>query len=722
MQVNSLKKQLILVGGGHANVQVILSFAMRPLRDVSVVLISDQILAGYSGMLPGWIAGHFTREQTHIDLSKLCSVCGVTFIHTAVTNIDTVAQSVICKKRPAFYYDLLCINTGSKPAVLTSTAEEAVIPIKPVEEFLVRLDACLKSKEDKVIVSIIGAGVAGVEVMFALCERYSHQSNIHYQLVTSDTGIVPRLNNSARKFLRDELKSLNVSTKTQFRLKNIEQGKMIAQNGDEIPSDITILCSGGKPPAWLEKVNLDKDKDGFIQVNDSLQSVSSTNVFAAGDIASIQGNELEKSGVYAVRQGELLTRNLRKALQGSSLKSYRPQKSFLKLISLGHEKALAVRGPFATAGKWVWKWKWRIDTRFVDRFNDFTMQQKLTGDFAQDPDDQMRCSGCAAKIGQSVLNESLSEIENTFIKDDSALVRSDASGRLFQSVDFFRSLIDDHYLNTLITLNHAFNDSYAMGLIPETIMSMIALPPASDQIQKNRLAQIHAGIRDGLAESGSRLIGGHTAESSEAIQGFSVNAMSADKILWSNQGMKAGDALLLSKPLGTGVLFAAYAEGKVSGEVISHAIASMLQTHYQAVKELRDEPVNACTDVTGFGLLGHLTQMMPETGVKIALHLNALPILDGAEDLLNSGFRSSLHQDNRSAISILNNADTIEASPVSEILFDPQTAGGLLLSIPADSADRAYEKLVTAGYQAVIIGSVYEATDKSTVFLEGFAR
>jgi len=236
VQVTPQKKQLILVGGGHANVQVILSFAMQPLRDVSVLLISDQILAGYSGMLPGWIAGQFSREQTHIDLSRLCSVCGVTFIHSPVTNIDTDAQLVICQNRPAFYYDLLCINTGSKPAALATTSEQAVIPIKPVEEFLLRLDGCLNQNDNKILLSIIGGGVAGVEVMFSLCERYAKHSNIQYQLITSNTHIVPQLNNSARNYLRQELKSRNVSTKTQFTLEKVVDGKLIAVLCDQLPS------------------------------------------------------------------------------------------------------------------------------------------------------------------------------------------------------------------------------------------------------------------------------------------------------------------------------------------------------------------------------------------------------------------------------------------------------------------------------------------------------
>ncbi len=721
MQVTPVKKQLVLLGGGHANVQVILSFAMRPLLDVSIVLVSDKVLAGYSGMLPGWIAGQFSREETHIDLSRLCSVCGVNFIHCPVSNIDTEVQTVICKNRPAIYYDLLCINIGSKPADLNTTSDQAVIPIKPVEDFLISLDKFLAADDSKVILSIIGAGVAGVEVMFSLCERYANRSNINYQLITSDTQIVPQLNNSARKFLRSELKSLNVSTKTQFRLQTVDEGSLVAENGDKIPSDITILCSGGKPPSWLSKVILDKDSDGFIQVKDTLQSTSHTTVFAAGDIASIQGQDLEKSGVYAVRQGELLTQNLRKALQDAPLKLYKPQKSFLKLISLGKQKALAVKGPFAHAGKWVWQWKWRIDSKFVNRFNNFEMQHKQTGDFAQDQDEQMRCSGCAAKVSQSVLLESLSKFENTLLKDDSVLVELNAEQALLQSVDFFRALLDDYYLNTLISLNHALNDSYAMGVIPHSVLSMIALPPASNRIQNNRLVQIHAGIQAGLAETGASLIGGHTAEASEAMSGFTVNAIKTDQVVWTSQGMQAGDALLLTKPLGTGVLFAAHAAGKVSGEIIAGAMQYLQQTHFKAVKLLKDELVNACTDVTGFGLLGHLSQMMPKTGIKIALHLNALPILEGVEELLKAGIRSSLHQDNRSAIDVLNNSEIVDTSAVAEVLFDPQTAGGLLLSIPADNAEKALQKLVSADYEAAIIGSVYQTSEQSAVFLEGFA-
>jgi len=298
--------------------------------------------------------------------------------------------------------------------------------------------------------------------------------------------------------------------------------------------------------------------------------------------------------------------------------------------------------------------------------------------------------------------------------DDAAVIEVPAGKLLVQSVDFFRSFIDDPFLFGKIATNHALSDLYAMGADPHSAMAIASIPFASEIKQQQELFQLMSGAVECLKENQTVLIGGHSTEASEMGFGLSVNGFAEVGQLLLKSGMQTGDCLLLTKPLGTGVLFAADMRRKAKGRWIEAALEQMLNSNRDAAHCLRRHGVTACTDVTGFGLLGHLYEMTQASAVAVEIDPGQLPILEGALEVVEQGIFSSLQPQNMRIKHALEDRDNIENLPQYALLFDPQTAGGLLASLPADKSKACVEELRCRGYaQAIIIGRVVEAFDST---------
>jgi selenide,water dikinase len=309
---------------------------------------------------------------------------------------------------------------------------------------------------------------------------------------------------------------------------------------------------------------------------------------------------------------------------------------------------------------------------------------------------EMRCGGCGAKVGSELLGRVLRRLQpqsrpDVVIgldpSDDAAVVAVSGNQLLVQSVDFFRAFVDDPYLFGRIAANHCLGDLYAMGATPQTALAIATLPHGPDAKLEADLLQLMTGATQTLTEAGAVLVGGHTGEGSELAFGLTVNGVATPEQLWRKSGMRTGDGLVLTKPLGTGALFAADMRAKARGDWIDAALATMLQSNRTAADAFRRHGARACTDVTGFGLVGHLLEMLRASAVDAEIALSAVPALDGALDLLRRGIASSLAPHNRA----LSDAVDIGASPAADpriaLLYDPQTAGGLLGSLPAESVD-----------------------------------
>jgi len=737
-------KDLVLVGGGHSHLSVLRYFAMNPVPGLRLTLITRDLHTPYSGMLPGYIAGHYQYDEAHIDLRPLAQFARARIYHAEVSDIDFENNNVICTGRPPIHFDLVSINIGSRPGTLhIPGADEYAMPVKPIDNFLRKwqlLADRIIEAEDSFHLAVVGGGAGGVEMALATQYRLHQllrQNNrpndyLSVDLYCDTDSILPTHNRQVRKRFNRFLKQRNINTHTGYRIKEIQKKQLLDDNEMLHPADAVLWVTNASAPAWLADAGLDVDSEGFIAVNDCLQSTSHDNVFAAGDIAAVVNHPRPKSGVFAVRQGPPLARNLARAVQNQKLKLFKPQSSFLGLISTGDKYAIASRSNWSLEGAWLWKIKDWIDRRFMDNFNVLPEMPPIeTPRFNQDMADNktlheisaiaMRCGGCGAKVGSTVLSRVINRLQPITRDDviigladpDDASVTEVPAGKLaVQSVDYFRSFIDDPYVFGQIAANHALSDIFAMGAESQSAMAIATIPYGIEEQVEDQLYQTMSGAIDVLNASNTALVGGHSSEGAELSFGLSVTGLATREQVMQKSGMQAGDILIITKALGTGTLFAADMRLKAKGRWIDAALQSMLLSNQAAGFCMHRHGATACTDITGFGLLGHLVEMTRASEKSIELELSSLPILDGALEMIDAGIFSSLQEQNVRLRRAIKDPGELRQHKHFPLLFDPQTSGGLLAAIPADNAEACLAELKELGYLAsVVIGKVTDDTE-----------
>ena len=731
-------KELVLVGGGHSHVAVLRRFGMRPLPGLRLTLVTRDIHTPYSGMLPGYIAGHYDFDECHIDLGPLARFAGARLYHGEVQGLDPESGTLEVEGRPPVHYDLLSINTGSRPATLdVPGAAEYALPVKPIDAFLRNWEDLIQrvlERRGRFRIAVVGGGAGGVELALAtqyrlqtlLRERGDDPRRLDFVLLTRGPDILPTHNAGVRSRFYRVLGERDIRVFTEHRVTELREGVIVSEGQPEVQADAVLWVTSASAPAWPALSGLAVDDRGFIRVDANLQSVSHPGVFVAGDVAALP-DDRPKSGVFAVRQGPVLTENLRRAATGRRLRRYRPQRQFLGLISTGDRYAVASRGRFAMEGAWLWRMKDWIDRRFMQRFNELPeMDEEAGPKLAAGVADQdairelstlaMRCGGCGAKVGSTVLTRVMQRLPVSGRGDvvlgidapDDATVLTVPEGRmLVQSVDYFRAFIGDTYTFGRIAANHALGDLFAMGAEPQSALAIATVPYGRERVVEESLYELLAGALSVLGPSGAVLAGGHSSEGAELAFGLTVNGLVDPDRIWRKGGMQPGDVLVLNKPVGTGTLFAADMRGKAKGRWVDAAIASMCVSNLEAGEVLRRHGATACTDVTGFGLMGHLLEMTRASDVDAVLEIDAIPMLDGAPETVAAGILSSLQPQNLRLRRGVADLEAAARHPHFPLLFDPQTAGGLLASVPAEHADACIDELQRAGYPAAaVIGRV----------------
>ncbi len=749
-------KDLVLIGGGHSHVSVLKSFGMNPLPGVRVTLICRDVDTPYSGMLPGLIAGHYTFDEAHIDLGPLASFAGARFYHDEAIGLDPANRFVLCRNRPPVRFDLLSVNIGSAPATWeTPGAEEHVVPVKPINRFVThwqRMSERVLAREESTRIGVVGGGAGGVELTLAvqhrlktlLAERERENADLEYHLITEEPQILTTHNRYVRAKFRRILDERGVHLHTDLRVDSVAPGLVRSAAGQEVARDEILWVTRADAAGWIGEAGLDVDERGFMLVDDTLQSTSHPGIFGAGDIATMINHPRPKAGVFAVRQGKPLTRNLRRALLGRPTRAFAPQREFLSLISTGDQYAVASRSGWSLEGAWVWRWKDWIDRRFMARYADLPeMEDEPPGDLSRGLAGEdaikeisalaMRCGGCGAKVGASVLERALTRLEpvqrddvliGLDAPDDAAVVEVPPGKVMVHTVDAFRAIVDDPYLFGQIAANHALGDIYAMGAEPQSALAVATVPYGLEEKVEETLGQMLTGAGVVFRECGTAVVGGHTGEGAELSLGFAVNGLIDRERVLRKGGMQPGDALVLTKALGTGTLFAADMRQKAKGRWIAAALASMLQSNRAGARCLLAHGAHACTDVTGFGLLGHLVEMTRPSEVDVELNLSAIPLLDGARETVAAGITSTLQPQNLRLRRAIANLEEIGNDPRFPLLFDPQTSGGLLAAVPAERAEACVAELVELGYQrSAIIGTVRPRGDRTEpVTIRGNAR
>jgi selenide, water dikinase len=727
-----IQQDLVLIGGGHSHAIVLRLWAMHPVPGVRLVLISDGADTAYSGMLPGHVAGFYDHGACHIDLRSLCQAAGAVFYHDRAVGLDLVNQQVICADRPPVGFDYLSLDIGSTPQVeLTNPALLGVnaIPAKPVPQFLAWwADLCGRLQPmDQLKLAIVGGGVGGVELALNMQPRLRSLigENLALHLVSRSATVLPQQNASVQNDLTQLLRDRGVQLHLGAAVTDWDGAVLRLESGVELVCDVTVWVTGAIAPDWLRASGLAVDDRGFVAVDEGLRSVSHPQVFAAGDIAAMVAQPRPKAGVFAVRQGKPLYENLCRALWGEDLKPFVPQQRYLSLIGTGDQQAIAVWGGFGARSSGFWKLKNWIDRRFMHKFRLFHQFESI-GPFNHLPDDRtpMQCSGCGAKVGAVVLDQALARIRSTPSThvllgldqpDDAAVLTVPPGQVLVQTVDYFPALVDDPFLFGQIAANHSLSDLFAMGATASSALAIVAIPYATEPKQEEILFQLLSGALQTLGQTQTQLVGGHTIAAEKLMFGLTCNGFAYPEKLLKKSGMRPGDCLILTKPLGTGALFAAQMRGQAAPAWIDGAIDLMLQSNAAASQIFLTQGATACTDVTGFGLLGHLVEMVRASQVSVTLQMSAIPFLPGAVATTSIGIVSSLYPQNQRAQNWIENLSTIAPHPHFPLLFDPQTSGGLLASLPADRAETCLTALLAAGYSSVIIGQIQPGLENAAL-------
>ena len=710
---------LVLAGGGHTHALVLRRWAMNPkLKPAGMItLVNKASTTIYSGMFPGVLAGKYKIDEILIDLRNLAAKAGVSFVKAEIEGIDSKKKKLLLAGRPEIEYSLLSFNIGSqtnlKSGFLKEGDENLAVPIKPFSEsynFIVDQDIHKDNSFAKPFV-VNGDGLAGIEIVFSLRKRWPRRS------------IILKVK-SQRKLSKNILRELK-----ELRIDITEKNQSISYP--------QLICTGNKSFEWIKDSGLPIDKNGRILTKKTLQVFNYPELFAVGDCGVIKDHPRPASGVWAVRSSKPLAKNLESMSKGLKLKEWKPQRKAIQLLDINfiNNKSKAfifwgelIIGPFG----FLSRLKESIDKEFISKF--YLIKDRDSVMFAEE--DMIKCRGCAAKLAYNPLRSALKKLDliETSTDDSIDIAKLHSGKTLIQSVDGFPSLISDPWLNGRLLAFHSCSDIWACGGAVISAQSVVNLPSLPNNLQKELLYQVLEGIKSALAIQGAKLIGGHTLESRKMLEdpfalgiesSLTVNGIIEDKkYFWSKGGIKNGDHILISRSLGTGIIFSAFMNGQVKPYVIDSVLKEMNKSQHDIINYINQlininphsRIINACTDITGFGLLGHLSEMLESTNkdqlkmnlepLKIILELDHIPVYEGVKELLDKGFESTLSPANEIFLKNIEGDKNLRFELISQeftsdssfyntmlkILIDPQTCGPLVVSCPSTYSEKLIKK------------------------------
>ena len=742
MQSNPATHDVVLVGAGHTNMHIVRMFRMNPIRGVRLTVISPTGKAPYSGMLPGTLAGLYTPEDMTVDLYRSVEPVGMQLIVAPAVGLDAKKRRVLLKDRPPVRFDVCSVGIGSIPAMRELWQDEPnVLSIKPMATFLDRLNARLDKLESgsTAKVCVVGGGAAGTEVAFCV-ENHLKSRNIaaSVSLIDGGTHILKGYLDKTRELAMAAFAKRGIEVLNSHRVRGFEDGKLLFEKQQPREADIVIWATAASAPPVLEYFDLPKTDDGFLAVNNTLRTTSGAPVFVVGDTASFVDQQVVKAGVYAVREGPFLWDNIKRFLSNKPLTEYKPQTGFMSLLATGDGRAIGQYKGRAFHGRWVWKLKDHIDRKFMRMHQAYEPMAPVPP--SKDDVPAMKCRGCGGKVGAGVLSAALDRLKVPYGNnkeslltaslanvglsepDDAAILDLTDGPANVVSVDFFQGFLSDPFIVGRVAALNSLSDIWAMGADNVGALAMVSLPEAAPGLQTETLYQLLAGGVHELNLAGAELLGGHTIESQDMTIGYTTLGRFAEgAVPFRKNGVKPGDLLVLTKPLGTGTILAALGDGKCRSEWMDAMLPHMLVSNQGASRVAREFNIVAATDVTGFGLAGHMLEMLNPSNCSAKLNAANIPLYEGFEELTAVGVRSTLYPPNRESAEAHGANIGSNDSAAAHALFDPQTSGGLLIAVSEADAGKLVEALHNAGCsRAAVIGQATPAKEISEIVLDSF--
>ncbi|MDA1013595.1 MAG: selenide, water dikinase SelD [Planctomycetota bacterium] len=724
---------VVLVGAGHTNMHIVRMWRMHPIPHARLTIVSPFSRATYSGMLPGTLAGLYSADDMAIDLYRFTAGSGIRLIVAAASGVDAKNRRIHFEDRPPIRFDVASIGIGSVPAQRELwSGNDRVLSIKPMATFRDRLSTQLArwraddaSQQRPLRVVVVGAGAAGIEISLCL-DQYLVGERIDADVAVLHSGsdVLSGYRDKTVRLARKELARRGIDVVSNKSVSGFADGQLLLANGDRYAADLVIWAATAATPPELANFEISKADDGFLAVDSTLQSIDKTPVFVVGDTATIVDNPVRKAGVYAVRQGPVLWENLQRFLSTPSrpLLRYEPQRDFLSLLATGDGRAIGQFRSFSFCNSWAWKWKDHIDRKFMRMYQDYRPMTGHASSVETSTVEKMRCRGCGGKVGANVLSAALRRLEippsnitrqGLEQPDDAALLNPNGPMLDVLSIDFFQAFLDDPYIVGRVAALNGLSDLWASGADPAGALAMITLPEGPPPQQAELLYQLLAGGLYELKAAGATLLGGHTTESAELTIGFTVLGRLGDREPLTKAGLKPGDVLVVTKALGTGTLLAGLMDAATRAESMDAMLANMLISNAAGCRVAIEFGLRTVTDVTGFGLAGHLLEMLDASHVNATIQLEAIPLLPGFAEVCHAGVRSTLDPANREVEQRMESNAGVRTAAGYHALFDPQTSGGLLIGVDAKRAKELVERLKESGYaDAVVIGV---ATDEQTL-------
>lgn len=725
-----ITNDLVLIGGGHSHLSVLMKLSKKPLNGNRITLITNEIDTPYSGMIPGYIEGIYSWRDSHIDLYRLCLKLNVRFIHAEVERVSAHEKEIYFKDRPKIKFDVLSINTGiqSNNREIKGAAKYC-LPVKPISKLT---NNFLNKITNFKSIAFIGGGAGSVELALAIKKRFLNiNQDIKITIITGKRGLLSTFPQKTKLTSLKTLEKFKIDIIEYKRVLEVKPKQIILSDKSMLKIDKAILSTNSMTPKWLAKSDILLTKDNYILVNKSFQT-NYKYVFASGDVIDFNNQNLKKAGVFAVRSGKPLAINIRKFILGKKLVEYKFNKNYLALIGTSKRSAIATKYNLTFNSRFFFYLKKYIDQNFIKKFSDFRIRKKFTLDALKtdvlnifvkhkekitDENDIMQCKGCAAKVPLNALKQALPK---DIVSTSEDAVSVPGQPELYQTVDMISSIITDPFLLGKIAANHSISDMVSVNSKITSAMMILQLPLSKTEINSRDLEQVLLGANEIFKTIDCPLIGGHTmiGKDKDPIIGFSILGQKQKKIkiMKNRRKIKTKDLLILTEKIGSGLIFAGINNYLIDSYFQIDVIKQMIKGNLNFGKISNQLNILSMTDITGFGLANHLLNLIKRDNSKTGLTIypNKIPLFEGVNECLNKDIKSSLFKSNYD----IAQKDIIykrDKSKLDNILYDPQTVGGIAFIIPQEEKYKHFKVLKENNIKFTEIGFVNNIENKIAI-------
>ena len=725
-----ITNDLVLIGGGHSHLSVLMKLSKRPINGNRITLITNEIDTPYSGMIPGYIEGIYSWRDSHIDLYRLCLKLNVRFIHAEVERVSAYEKEIYFKDRPKIKFDVLSINTGiqSNNREIKGAAKYC-LPVKPISKLA---NNFLNKITNFKSIAFIGGGAGSVELALAIKKRFLNiNQDIKITIITGKRGLLSTFPQKTKLTSLKTLEKFKIDIIEYKRVLEVKPKQIILSDKSMLKIDKAILSTNSMTPKWLAKSDILLTKDNYILVNKSFQT-NYKYVFASGDVIDFNNQNLKKAGVFAVRSGKPLAINIKQFILGKKLVEYKFNKNYLALIGTSKRSAIATKYNLTFNSRFFFYLKKYIDQNFIKKFSDFRIRKKFTLEALKtdvlnifvkhkekitDKNDIMQCKGCAAKVPLNALKQALPK---DIVSTSEDAVSVPGHPELYQTVDMISSIITDPFLLGKIAANHSISDMVSVNSKITSAMMILQLPLSKTEINSRDLEQVLLGANEIFKTIDCPLIGGHTmiGKDKDPIIGFSILGQKQKKIkiVKNRRKIKTKDLLILTEKIGSGLIFAGINNYLIDSYFQIDVIKQMIKGNLNFGKISNQLNILSMTDITGFGLANHLLNLIKRDNSKTGLTIypNKIPLFEGVNECLNKDIKSSLFKSNYD----IAQKDIIykrDKSKLDNILYDPQTVGGIAFIIPQEEKYKHFKVLKENNIKFTEIGFVNNIENKIAI-------